>query len=265
MTSKGVQIALGVGAVVGLTATVAITIYDTVKAVRAVDAKKIQLGVDKLDRRTLIRTAAPHYIRSGAIGLITGGLMAASGVTSVITQGTLSAGLASANRFTNLYRDKVRELHGDEEDLKIAESIQMEKMISAKNVPVTSASFGDDFNILPEDYTENEGEMLFHIGFYDKDDAGVYFTSTVPRVINAIYHFNRNAALGSDMRQSELLSFLGLEPTRYSEELSYSYMFDEGMAYLDFDISKKTDLPDGMVCRIITVACNPSVDTSKYY
>lgn len=55
-------------AVVGAVTTTAFTIKGTVKAVRLVDAKKEELGVDRLEPIDLIKTAAPCYIPT-ALGL----------------------------------------------------------------------------------------------------------------------------------------------------------------------------------------------------
>lgn len=260
---KGVQIALGVGSVIGLGATIAFTVKDTIDAVWRVEEKKKELGVDKLDFKTLLKTVAPCYVKSALTFTATGACMAGASAIGITSQATLAGVAGFATKSYNDYRSKLRELDGEAKDRQILEAVHRDKAVEVKDIEIcTPTVLGNEGEgtIFPEDYDENEGEVLFHIDNYTLKN-GVYFTSTVPKVMNALYHFQRNQQVecGTGYYQDELLEFLGIElpPKERDPKWTYSYLSNDNIYWVDFTISRKTDIGDGMVCRCIFPTYNP--------
>lgn len=265
MTSKTRNTIFAITGIVGLIGTTALTAIGTYRTTIKVLERKKELGVDKLPRKELFRIIFSNYVGALVTGLATGGCMIAAGVKATVTEGAIASGAALVNKAYKDYRTKGIELFGKEQDTKILTEMKKDEIVKAKDVDcwTQDPTFGNTMSILPDDYEEGEDEMLFHIDYYDKDKdgntLGVYFTSSVPKVMNAIYHFNRNVMLGApdSSYQASLLDFLGIEPTKYSWNLTYEYLWNDNIGWIDFDIGKIIDIGDNMVCRPITVNWPP--------
>lgn len=262
MTS-GLRNALFITAgVVGLGGTVALTAVGTYKTTVKIQKRKTELNVEKLPRDELMRIIFPNFAVPLAVGLATGGIIIAAGLKATVTERSIASGAEMIKKTYRDYREKGVELFGKEQDKKILTEIAKDKLTETDDVTIRAQTFDGLSTIYPEDYTEDEGEMLFHIDFYDRGKdgfEGVYFTSTVPKVMNAFYHFNRNIALCAPDAdcQASLLSFLGIEPTKESWNLTYEYLWNDNIPWIDFDIGKKTNVGDNMVCRPITISWDP--------
>ena len=259
MNSKTWNIILGIGSVIGFGATIALTIVGTNKAVRRLDLKKKELGVDKLDVKTTLKTALPCYAGAITTGVASIGCVAGAATYALTTQATLAGGIGIVNRAYTSYREKMREIHGEEEDRKIIEEVHKDEIrkVKSKDISISSSDISGEYSVLPKDYDASEGEMLFYIDYYDKN-GGVYFTSTVPKVMNAIYHFNRNGSLAiSTSCHGDLIEFLGLERTKYADNLVYDYLHNDNIFWIDIGIGEKVTMDDGMLCRPIYISWPP--------
>ena len=100
---------------------------------------------------------------------------------------------------------------------------------------------------------ENE-KILFYDMYSDR-----YFRATIPAVLNAEYHLNRNLVLRGDVTANEFYDFLGIDRIDYGDELIWSIedLMENGIMWLDFE-NRYTRLDDGMECCIISCMTDPA-------
>lgn len=67
--------------------------------------------------------------------------------------------------------------------------------------------------------------------------TGRYFKSTLSRVLQAEYHFNRNYVLGALISLNEYLEFLGIGKVSYGEDIGWWNCSEscEGIGWIDFN------------------------------
>ncbi len=105
------KILLGLG-IAGAFTAVGFAITATPKAMILLEEKKQELGVDKLDAKTIIKTAAPVYIPTAiSMGVSTGCIIAASSVNDR-RNAALAAAYTMSETALRSYQDKVVETVG---------------------------------------------------------------------------------------------------------------------------------------------------------
>lgn len=141
---------------------------------------------------------------------------------------------ALASRSFNSYKQKVKELYGEEAHKKVMASLAAEKStkptISAGSLAqMTSVGFED----------ANEEERLFYDAISDR-----YFQATISQVLQAEYHLNRNFALsGGFITLNQFYEFLGVSKVSGGDEVGW--MVSDGLYWVDFD-HQKTMVDDGL-------------------
>ena len=145
----------------------------------------------------------------------------------------------------NEYKEKVKELYGEEAHKAVMDVIVKEK---CKDVSLTAR--GSTNSSLSIDY-EFEPEVVRT--FYEPISER-YFESTLSKVIEAEYHLNRNFVLGAAITLNDFYEFLGLSTTEYGETVGW--FLDDGLYWIDFDhqMVQLEDSPNGMnICVIYPV------------
>ena len=156
------------------------------------------------------------------------------------------------------YRNATRKLFSEEidgiyidADEKVRDYIAVHK---AETIYISSDSFAGSASIALID--DNAKEYLFY-----EENSQTYFTSTLERVMNAEYHFNRNFVLRGFAYLEEFLEMLGLETTEASKIIGWAV--EDEIYWIDFDHRKKT-LDDGRELIIITSLWAPSQELNDY-
>mgnify|MGYP005766278749 CR=1 FL=1 len=144
------KILLGLG-IAGAFTAVGFAISATPKAMILLEEKKQELGVEKLDAKTIIKTAAPVYIPTAiSMGISTGCIIAASSVNDR-RNAALAAAYTMSETALRSYQDKVVETVGPEKAKEIKEAVALDKMAKCpepKNPPVATPQkpdIGNDF------------------------------------------------------------------------------------------------------------------------
>lgn len=148
---------------------------------------------DKETNIDLLKAAAPPLIAGAAtcVCVIVHGRATAKQIAS------LGAGCAFLYKKYKMYREKVRDICGEEVDRKIIAEI-------AK----------DDWQVYPAiPCFDDEQKMLFYDAFSER-----FFYATYDRVQQALYHINRNLQLRGDTTINEFYDFIGIEPVFYGEK-----------------------------------------------
>lgn len=135
------KILLGFG-IAGAFTAVGFAVEATPKAMVLLDEKKKELGVEKLDTKTILKTAAPVYIPT-AISL---GLSAACTIGAVNMKDRQNAALAAACTLSETalktYQQKVIETVGQDKEQEIRQAISLDKMTKSPEPVTIPASKG---------------------------------------------------------------------------------------------------------------------------
>jgi hypothetical protein len=232
-----------VGAI-GVIGTAVLAAQATPKAVKLMEAAKEEKG-EELTTLEKVKAAAPVYIPTVVVGASTIACIFGANVLNRQNQASLASAYALIDSAYKEYRNKVKELYGEETDRKIRDSIAMDKR---ENIDVYVPGYGP---------IDTDGEVRL---FYE-EYRGKYFESTMEAVINAEYHFNRNYAMRGEAYLNEFYDFLGLEHTKAGDTLGWDcerLMNEYEACWIDFD-HRRVELEDGLECYIIDMPIPPAL------
>ena len=240
-------------AVAGVVATAITSANATPKAVRALDTAKLNKGEEELTKIEKVKTVLPVYLPTIITGTATVVCILGSNVLNQRTQASLSSAYAIVDQSYREYRNKVKELYGEETDQKIIEAIAVDK---AEYMQVTASYLCGDCDTSLED---NSGKPVLWYDEYSKR----FFEASLEQVLTAEYHVNRNYILRGYNVLNELYDFLGLEPTDFGNEMGWAPT-DEGEYWIEFN-HRKAKLDDGTVFYILEMPFEPRVNYDDYY
>ncbi len=95
--------------------------------------------------------------------------------------------------------------------------------------------------------------------FYDSFSER-YFTHTLPGVLQAQYHLNRNFVLGCGVSLNDFYDLLGLDRVPHGEETGWGEQFIiDGFNWIDFEnkYTKVEEDANGLECYIISAPIGP--------
>ena len=232
-----------VGAI-GVVATTVLAVTATPKALKLLEEAKDEKG-EELTKLEVVRVAGPAYIPSIAIGASTIACIFGANVLNKRHQASLASAYALVDCAYKDYRNKVKELYGEETDKTIRAAI-------AKDKCEELGAYVPGHNSLD---ISGERRLFF------EEYRGKYFETTIENVQNAEYHFNRNFAMRGDANLNEFYSFLGLEPTKEGHVLGWDIckLQDEyEHCWIDFN-HEIVKMEDGMECCIIHFPIPPTM------
>lgn len=230
---------------VGVVGTAILTAKSTPKATRVIDDAKKEKG-GELSKWETIQVAAPIYIPSLLIGTGTLVCIFGANILNKKAQASFASAYALLDQSNKEYRNKLKELYGEEAHKNIMDSIAIDH---AKDVSITCDScYGLETCDLSVE--ENDGgPILFYDAFSKR-----YFEKTIEQVLNAEYHINRNYILMGAVSVNDFYDFLGLNNIDGGDELIWipcdSYL------WIDFN-HRKVSLEDGLDCYIIEMIYEP--------
>ena len=234
----------------GVIVTAVSAVKATPKALKLLEKAEEEKG-EELTKVEVVMTAGPSYIPSVVIGASTIACIFGANVLNKHNQASLMSAYALADSSYKKYRAKVKELLGEETDIKIRDEIIKD---ARKEDQIVYAP-----GIAPLDQS---GEKRL---FYE-EYRGKYFESTIEAVQAAEYHFNRNFTMRGYANLNEFYEFLGLDPTEEGEELGWNSweILDGGLsAWIDFD-HRTITMEDGLECCVIDFVIAPSIDYDKF-
>lgn len=240
--------------VVGVVATAVCAINDTPKALKRVEAAKEEKGEDLTKLETVV-AATPAYIPTVVTGASAIICIIGANVLNKRQQASLMSAYALVNGAHKDYRNKVKELLGEETDIRIQDAIMKDKREEGVVAYVPGLDPGD----------LNGEKCLFYDEYGER-----YFEASMNEVLNAEYHLNRNFALRGCANVNEFYSFLGLEETVFGDTVGWSAdEFIEGglVPWIDFD-HRTTKIEDGseagLECTVISYVFGPSTGYNEY-
>lgn len=236
---------------IGVVATTVMAVKATPKAIRLIEEAK----TEKKEELTVLekfKITGPVYIPSALMGVGTLACIFGANALNKRQQAALVSAYAMIDSSYKEYKQKLKEIYGEEAHEEIVNAIAVEK---AKDVGITAES------LCANTCLTNDASCGEPVLFYD-EFSNRYFEATIEQVITAQYHLNRNFVLRGYSPLNELYDFLGLEPTDYGSKVGWAV--DDEIYWVDFN-NRKVVLDDGLECYIIETPWGPSTEYSDYF
>lgn len=235
----------------GVIATSFLAVKATTKALGLIEEAEKKKG-EELSKWETVKTVTPSYIPTAIVGAATIASIFGVNALSKHQQASLISAYALLDSSYSNYKNKVREIYGEEAHQNIMDSIAIEK---AEEVYINSECLCNSCNLAVEEYSSKP--RLFYDEYSER-----FFESTIEQVITAEYHLNRNYILRGSSVLNELYDFLGLEPTDYGSTIGWAPL-DDGMYWIDFN-HRKAAMEDGTEFYILEMPFAPTVDYEEY-
>lgn len=226
---------------VGVIATSVMAVKATPKAIALLENAKEEKGED-LTKIEKVKIAGPAYIPTVLIGVSTITCIFGANALSQRQQATLMSAYALLDNSYKDYKKKVKELYGEDSDVRIKEEISKDK-----------------YNEDP--YPIEDGKQLFYDEFSQR-----HFEATTEEVLRAEYEINRMLAANYGVYLNEFYELLRLERTDYGDYLGWSTgeLVDTFLySWIDFHHTKVI-MDDGLECTIISMGTEPTCDFEDY-
>lgn len=222
----------------GVIATGFFSAFGTYKALKALQKRKDKK--DELSKTEQVKVALPHYIP--AVGFAVSTIVCILGIDVLNTkqQKALTGAYMLVSNSYKEYRDKIKELNGDNVDQAAISAIASEKLPEGKI---------------------SENKTLFYDAYSKR-----YFESTMEEVYAAIYHFNRNFQLRGAAPMNELYDFLGIDRIESGDYIGYNceQWYEDGLTpWIDISVIRAMSC-DEKEFHIIQLEWVPIPDYENY-
>lgn len=241
---------LTIAGAVGVVATSVMTARATIKAIEDINEAECEKK-EELTKMEIVKVTGLHYIPPILVGASTIACIFGANILNKQQQAALMSAYALVDNSFKEYKEKLKELYGEEAHNNIINSLMVEK---AKKVDVYSYDFMSANILTLEDETCDI--CLFYDVWGER-----YFESTIERVMNAEYHLNRNFTMRGYATLNEFYEFLGIEDTLSGSMMGWA--IDDDITWIDFN-HRKTELDDGFECYIVETSFDPSADWREY-
>lgn len=235
---------------IGVIATSVAVANAVPKATKRIEDAKKEKGEDLTKMETVL-AATPAYIPAATIGLSTIACIFGANALNKKQQASMASAYAVVDRTFKEYKGKLKELYGEEADVRIRQSIANDH----RNEEVKAYAPG----LYP---ALGAGEKCL---FYE-EYRGRYFEATMNEVLNAEYHLNRNFAMRGCASLNEFYSFLGLDEKDFGDVLGWNcgrLMEEWEMPWIDFN-HRETELEGGIKCYLIEYEFEPEEGYDEY-
>lgn len=221
------EILIGMG-IAGAASSVIFAVKATPKAMLLLEEKRQELGVEKLEAKEIIKTAAPVYIPTAvSFGVSVACIVGASSVNAR-RNAALTAAYTLSESTLRTYRDKVLETVGEDKEREIRQKAAIEQQQKT-----------------PEPQTLVVSGAAGQLKCFDSL-SGRYFVSTKNEIDKAVNEFNRQ--LRDDMRISlnDWYDLIGLDTNKLGDMLGW----DIERGYVETCYASRLD-EDGLPCLVV--------------
>lgn len=199
LSRNGSKILLGFG-IAGAFTAVGFAISATPKAMILLEEKKQELGVEKLDAKTIVKTAAPVYIPTAiSMAVSTGCIIGASSVNDR-RNAALAAAYTMSETALRSYQDKVAATIGEDKAQEIKEAVTLEKMAKCPEpdeIPTAK-------NLAPDDVSYDKKVKCW------ESLSGKYFWTTRNAIEKALNGLNKQLLSDLSVTENDLYDYLGI-------------------------------------------------------
>lgn len=224
----------------GVIGTAVMAAKDTPKALKLLEDAKSEKG-EELTNTEKIKAAAPAYIPTAITVASTIACIFSANIFSKRSQAALLSAYTLLDSTYKEYRNKTKELYGEESDKTISSEIVKDKY---------------------ECHDIDDGKQLF-FDYYSMR----YFESTMEEVLKAEMEINRLLQENMYVDINTFYDLLGLDPINLNDEIGWSIeagVVWQGYSWISFE-HEMVEVDDGMECCIITMNTNPTTDTMDEY
>lgn len=229
----------------GVVLTAVMTAKATVKAVEIINEKECEKK-DELTKKEIFQATATTYLPVVLVGASTIVCVFGANALNKQQQAALISAYSLVDRSFKEYKEKLKELYGEEAHQKIINSIVVEK---AEKMHVHGAYLFCECSLVdPED--DDSPTKIFYDMYSDR-----FFETTMSQVLHAEYHLNRTFNLRGYITLSEFYEFLGLESTQAHDVLGWEV--NDDTYWVEFN-HRKVPSDDGLEYYIIETMQEPS-------
>lgn len=221
------ELLVGLG-IAGAASSVIFAVKATPKAMILLDQKKQELGVEKLDAKEIIKTAAPVYIPTAvSFGVSVACIIGASSVNAR-RNAALTAAYTLSESTLRTYRDKVLETVGEDKEREIRQAVAIEQQQNT-----------------PEPKTLIVNNAAGQIKCFESL-TGRYFVSSKNQIDKAVNEFNRQLRDDMTISLNDWFDLIGLEHVKAGDMLSWD--IDRG--YVETCYASRLD-EEGVPCLVV--------------
>lgn len=222
----------------GVVGTAVTTVQATTKAVKLIEESKNDKG-DDLTKLEVVQATWSAYVPPMVFGVATISCIFGANILNKRHQASLASAYALANTSFKEYRNKLKELYGDEMNSEIEEAIYEDK------------------------YPESDNSIRLFYDHYSKR----YFESTMEKVQKAEYYLNRELIMKDYAYLNEFYNQLDIPTMENGWKLGWStgLCFDMyWQSWIDFSHNDVV-LDDERECCNIYMFQEPMEDFEDYY
>lgn len=246
----------------GVVGTAVLAVKATPKAtakVRADSRKRHDGDPDAATTPEKIKSAWTCYIPAAAMGTATILCIFGANALNRRQQASLASAYTLMERQYRNYRNKVKEICGQETHERIMRELAVEKVDDDHIITAQGGFYCSDLDF--------EGAIEDKRLFYDRFSER-YFESTIGKVLQAEYHINRNLVLGGDVCLNEFYEFLGIDGIPGGDGIGW-FIDDDEIYWIDFN-HPHMEVDDGVGhepidCWIIDPVFNPHPPRDNFY
>ena len=246
-------VALSCIASIGVIVTAVAAIKATPKAellIKADSRKKHDGDPYGFTKKEAFVAAWKCYIPTALFGFSTIACIMGANALNRHQQASLASAYALVQNSYKEYRNKLKEMYGEEAHNAIIDSIAKEK---SKDISISAAGGWYNSTLDFGEGMEPEITRTFYDSFSDR-----YFESTIEKVIQAEYHLNRKFMFQGTIPLNDFYEFLGLKKTDFGDTVGWSSVNGD-IYWIDFNHHLIT-LEDGMEIYVIDMIFEPSTD-----
>ena len=242
INKNSASILTGLG-IVGVATTTVLGIKATPKAQLILEEKeeyKFEHYGEPLTKFEKALAVTPVYLPTILMGVATASCIFGANYINKQQQAILASAYTYLNANFNEYKEKVKEIYGEDADEKVKIEIAKDRLA---NIEI------DDINLIEKKtfYDEFSGRY-FKMSFYDLQEI--------------MYKVNRDYSCFGQLSLNNLYEYLGMEPSPSGDLLGWNSAKDwECVGYSWIDIRwEKMDMPDDFECYAIRFNIDPNDD-----
>lgn len=234
----------------GVVGTSVLAVKATPKALRKIrlDSKYTHNDPDAYTKLEAFQSAWFYYVPSVVMGAATIVCIFGANILNKHQQAAITSAYALLNDAYQDYKNKLKELYGEDAHRKIMEAIAVEK---ANDVYMASTGLVEGSSLDFDEHNPDDNRL-----FYDTYSKR-YFESSINRVLQAEYYLNRDFAIGGYRSVNDFYEFLGIAPINGGDEIGWDIA--TGLAWIDFN-HYKTVLDDALEVCVIDMDWLPEVN-----
>lgn len=234
----------------GVIGTSVLAVKATPKALRKIrsDSRYAHNDPDAYTKLEAFQSAWFYYVPSVVMGAATIVCIFGANILNKHQQAAITSAYALLNDAYQDYKNKLKELYGEDVHRKIMEAIAVEK---ANDVYIASTGLVEGSSLDFDEHDPDDNRL-----FYDTYSKR-YFESSINRVLQAEYYLNRDFAIGGYRSVNDFYEFLGIAPINGGDEIGWDIA--TGLAWIDFN-HYKTVLDDGLEVCVIDMDWLPEVN-----